>query len=81
MYFRKSPRFKPTKVTLRFYYRKACVSSRLPITINMNPRPTGADLLPGAIFQGTSNVGTSLSPDVVGELDTVIIQTNCTNCI
>ncbi len=56
---------------LRFYYRKACVSSLLPITINMNPRPTGADLLPGAIFQGTSNIGTSLSPDVVGELDTV----------
>jgi PKD repeat protein len=62
------------QIDIKFYYRKACVSSRLPITINMNPRPTGADLLPGAIFQGTSNVGTSLSPDVVGELDTVIYK-------
>lgn len=52
-------------------YRKGCSSARLPVTINMNPRPTGADLLPGTTFQGTSNIGTSLSPDVVGELDTV----------
>lgn len=62
------------QIDIRFTYRKACVSSRLPITINMNPRPTGADLLPGTIFQGTSNTGSSISPDVVGELDTVIYK-------
>jgi PKD repeat protein len=46
-------------------YRKQCYNTtRVPYTITVKPRPIGADVVKGAVFQGLFNEGLMFNPDV-----------------
>jgi PKD repeat protein len=58
-----------------FIYKKQCSNpSRTPLTVTVKPRPTGADVKPGSVFDGQFRVGNNTQPDVAEVGKTIIYE-------
>ncbi|MFM6982741.1 MAG: hypothetical protein ACKOXF_01315, partial [Chitinophagaceae bacterium] len=58
--------FGPTyTIDCELQYSKACINpSRTPLVVTVKPRPTGADVVKGAPFNGQFRIGDNTKPDV-----------------
>jgi PKD repeat protein len=58
-----------------FMLKKQCTnSSRTGLTVTVKPRPTGADVKPGSVFDGQFRVGNNTQPDVAEVGKTIIYE-------
>ena len=49
----------------RVFYRKLCLSNRVAVKATIKPRPIGASITKGSVFEGQFKVGDPSAPDII----------------
>ncbi len=65
--------YSPYTIDVELQSKKTCSNpTRSPLTVTVKPRPTGADIVKGATFQGQFRVGDIATPDITEAGKTII---------
>lgn len=60
---------------MEFMYSKQCSNPvRTPLTVTVKPRPTGADVVKGPVFNGQFRIGDNTAPDVTEVGKTIMYE-------
>jgi hypothetical protein len=47
------------------FYRKLCLGNRVAVKAIIKPRPIGASVIPGSVFDGKAQIGDVANPDII----------------